>query len=377
MRFFAALAVVLFHVGFTPIASVSPSLGRLFNSGYVAVGLFYVLSGFVLAYTYAGQKIDRRTFYVARFARLYPAYLLALALALPIFLLKATGDAEYPPIRLIASFLLVPSMLQAWLPQTALAWNSPAWSISVECFFYALFLWLVGLIERRSLRSCIWIVGTMWILGTLPSILYVAGNPDGLDVLTGIHQESWIRAETWGWLGVVNFSPLLRLPEFVAGVALGCAFNKDQQPRSDTFGSLIAVALALLTILLAVQFLPEWVPYPIMHNGLLIPLWCVLIYGLAVYQDGGGRYVRLLAHPWFLLLGEASYGVYILQQPVSGWVKLLLLKVRGISIKGDYPSVALLLFYCVILCGVSIFSFKWLELPLRRWLRERLERSSG
>jgi peptidoglycan/LPS O-acetylase OafA/YrhL len=380
IRFFAALAVVFFHVGFTPISNVSASLGLVFNSGYVAVGLFYVLSGFVLAYNYAGLKVHGRAFYAARFARLYPVYFLALVLALPIFLWKAFGSGEHP-IRLVASFMLVPPMLQAWLPQTALAWNTPAWSISVECFFYLLFPWLIHSISWRSLRSCIWIAATMWIAAILPSIFYAMARPDGLSVLTGIHQESWIQAETGGWLGVVNFSPLLRLPEFVAGVALGCAFKKHQEAKKDpeartnTLRYPVATALSLLTILLAVRFLPEWVPYPIMHNGLLLPLWCILIYSVAAYQDSGG-YVRLLAHPGLILLGEASYGIYILQQPVSGWVKLLLLKIGGVNIKGDYPSVALLLFYCLILCGASILSFRRLELPLRPWLREKLEKSA-
>src|SRR5262249_5376064 len=115
-------------------------------------------------------------------------------------------------------------------------------------------------------------------------------------------------------------------------------------------------------------------PYPILHNGLLLPLWCILVYSFAANQSGAGV-GRFLAHPWLILLGEASYGIYILQQPVSGYVKLLLLKVAGISVKGDYPSVALLLCYCVILCGASILSFKWLEFPLRLWLRDRFKRS--
>ena len=370
IRFFAALAVVFFHIGFTPVSKISPSAGLMVNSGYVAVGLFYVLSGFVLAYNYSGLKIDRRAFYAARFARLYPVYFLALVLALPIFLWRVSAGSEYSPVRLATSLALVPPMLQAWIPQTALAWNAPAWSISVECFFYLLFPWIINWIGRRSVRSCVSIAGAMWIVAIVPSFVYVMANHGGLR-LTGIHEESWIQAETWGWLGVVNFSPLLRLPEFVAGVALGCSFKRDRQARSNLFYA-IAAALSLLIILLALRWLPEYVPYPIMHNGALLPLWCVLIYCMAAYQAGGGN-TRLLAHPLLILLGEASYGIYILQQPVSGYLKLLLIKVAGISIKGDYPSLALLLLYCVILCGASVLSFKWLEIPLRLRLRRRLE----
>jgi peptidoglycan/LPS O-acetylase OafA/YrhL len=83
IRFFAAMGVVLFHVGYTPVARLSPLLGAVSGHGYAAVGLFYVLSGFVLAYTYAGRRPDVRAFYVARFARVYPLYLLALGRAFP------------------------------------------------------------------------------------------------------------------------------------------------------------------------------------------------------------------------------------------------------------------------------------------------------
>src|SRR5260370_6407765 len=53
--------------------------------GYVGVSFFFVLSGFILVYTYAGREIDNRDFYRARFARIYPAYLFSLLISLPFF----------------------------------------------------------------------------------------------------------------------------------------------------------------------------------------------------------------------------------------------------------------------------------------------------
>jgi peptidoglycan/LPS O-acetylase OafA/YrhL len=55
-------------------------------------------------------------------------------------------------------------------------------------------------------------------------------------------------------------------------------------------------------------------PRPLLANGLLVPLFAILIYSLA---EGGGLLARLLSLPTLVLLGEANYGIYILQIPVS------------------------------------------------------------
>src|SRR5262245_35048532 len=123
LRFLAALHVVVFHFGQKRFHGL---VGGLVSSGYTAVSLFFVLSGFVLAYTYgqrhAGRGLDRRTFWVARFARIYPLYVLALVIALPFYLRDGRPGGWLEP-------LLVVCLAQAWLPGAAVAWNGPAWSL--------------------------------------------------------------------------------------------------------------------------------------------------------------------------------------------------------------------------------------------------------
>ena len=57
--------------------------GPIFNNGFVFVGFFFLISGFILAYNYAERPtpLVKRDFWVARFSRLYPVYLVALALS--------------------------------------------------------------------------------------------------------------------------------------------------------------------------------------------------------------------------------------------------------------------------------------------------------
>src|SRR6476661_1182191 len=89
VRFFAAFYVVLFHFTLWYFAAAPQWVRNIVSSGYVGVDLFFVLSGFVLTYTYlvpGASHVPRREFWVARIARIYPMYLVALALALPITL---------------------------------------------------------------------------------------------------------------------------------------------------------------------------------------------------------------------------------------------------------------------------------------------------
>src|SRR5512138_3534920 len=76
LRFAAAAGILLFHAGKPLLAGAPAWAERIRAGGYVWVGLFYLLSGFVLAHAHP-TPMDapaRREFLVARLARLYPAY---------------------------------------------------------------------------------------------------------------------------------------------------------------------------------------------------------------------------------------------------------------------------------------------------------------
>src|ERR1700752_5340781 len=90
VRFLAALHVVLFHYATDALSNAHWSVRALLAAGPSAVGLFYVLSGTVLSYSgtngAGGLSRSRNAFWRARFARIYPTYLLALLLDAPFFL---------------------------------------------------------------------------------------------------------------------------------------------------------------------------------------------------------------------------------------------------------------------------------------------------
>ncbi|QAT82585.1 acyltransferase family protein [Corallococcus coralloides] len=300
LRFLAALHVVLFHFGTPCLKGVAPEwMVQVMASGYASVGVFFLLSGFVLAYNYVdtagGMQTPARAFWSARVARVYPVFLL-------MFLLSAVPTAQgslaansvpVAAAKLTTAGLTVLMLLQSWVPKLALYWNPPSWSVSVEAFFYAVFPALAGRLERfRGARMTAALVG-VWLLGLLPPVLYLVLRPDGPGTLDA--------ASGGMWLTVVKFNPLMRLPEFLLGVLLGLVFVRERAAAtvaSRRSGAVMALAGAALLVAGFSQ--GARIPYPLMHNALLAPASALLVYGLA---RGGGVLGKALARPWLVHLG--------------------------------------------------------------------------
>src|SRR5271170_3660833 len=144
LRFLAALHVVLFHMRVIGILPGGPWGYQNFASiGYIGVNLFFVLSGFILVYTYANSAVTPWRFWQARFARIYPAYLLSLVVSAPFFFFSLR-HLDIPFLawskqHVAAACILTVSLLQSWFPQAALTWNAVCWTLSVEAFFYLAF----------------------------------------------------------------------------------------------------------------------------------------------------------------------------------------------------------------------------------------------
>jgi peptidoglycan/LPS O-acetylase OafA/YrhL len=138
------------------------SLESLRNSplekGRLAVDLFFILSGFILAHVYGAAFADKncnvKAFFIARIARIYPAHLaMMIIFLLYVVVLGALGfpyNAErYRP----ESFLWHVTLLDAWGIDKDVSWNLPAWSIGAEFAAYIAFPFLIGPIMRLSPRT--------------------------------------------------------------------------------------------------------------------------------------------------------------------------------------------------------------------------------
>ena len=353
LRFFAAMHVVIFHLA--SLVRGPAWYQRLASVGHLGVSFFFVLSGFILVYTYAGRPLNPRNFWQARFARVYPAYAAALVAAFPYFVwTMARGHFRLVEENLASTCVLVVGLLQAWKPQTALSWNPVAWSLSAEAFFYLLFpLLLIGLSKLRA-RALAALLFGCWTLSLAMTMSYVVMRPDGVD-----HASSADAGLLW--LTTIKFNPLVRLPEFVLGMAAGLLYLGSRKDRKIGNGFATG-GIAGFAVVVAFS---DRIPFPVLHSGLVAPLFAAVIFGVATAAwpatPGQSRWVRLLGWRGLVLLGDASYSLYLLHFVII-WAALINFG-RAITTP---VGITLLLLACM---GAALVSYKLIEEPARRRLR--------
>ncbi|RTL71292.1 MAG: acyltransferase [Hyphomicrobiales bacterium] len=338
------MAVVLFH--YDSDKSLFPVWASSF--GYSAVSFFFVLSGFILTYAHwdnrvkHGLNVAAGEFYTARIGRIAPVYAFSLLLSAPFFVYGYLVSHQMSGPLFLMATALVPLLLQAWVPPIALAWNIPAWSLSVEAFFYLMFpLMLPRLAGLRPLS----------VLGASIALVGAAAMA-----------RSWLRligpSGDRNWQYFLDYFPLFHLPQFSLGIAIGLVFLKARKPTGMTADALAAIALAMLCFVV-VQAQSHWM----LSNSLLLSLvFGSLVYTLAASQ--GGPVARLLSVAPLVFLGQASYAAYVLHIPI-----LVLWKsaAKRVDILECGP-IANFGIYIAILIGMSIATFILLERPAKNWV---------
>jgi len=155
VRFFAALWVVLFHFrDELVLISIGKPFKWLLNLGYLAVPMFFMLSGFILSHKYFARYSlkDHAAFIYRRFARLWPVHVASL-LALMVYIgiiVAHSGHIESSNYSLQILPLEV-AMVRSWFSKDLL-WNYPAWSIHAEWFAY-LFVFPIAFWSFRNLSN--------------------------------------------------------------------------------------------------------------------------------------------------------------------------------------------------------------------------------
>jgi peptidoglycan/LPS O-acetylase OafA/YrhL len=365
LRFFAALHVVFFHFLAFKILPSEGWLGQISSIGYVGVSFFFVLSGFILVYTYAGRDTPARDFWRARFARIYPAFAFSLLLTGPFFFFAAlmlnVPFYAWFSTHLKLVVLLVPFLLQAWVPLAALAWNSVAWSLSDEAFFYLLFPFLKKRFLKISLLGLSGLALACWAVSLAMSWTYVLRNPDHLQVIDADVLNAF-------WLNAVKFHPFARLPEFLLGMACGAMFLKSRKDAKPGSSAKLALPLVLagLAIAATVAHFSARIPYTVLHTSLLAPAFAAIIFGFALQP----RWGALLNWKPLVFLGDASYSLYLLHSFFLGpffFTQTGAPRHRGV---GWY------LLYFVLALGISGLVYRFIEEPSRRKLRGGPSRSA-
>jgi peptidoglycan/LPS O-acetylase OafA/YrhL len=345
-RFFAAIAVVWFHYGrFVPMPHW---LMNVTMSGYVWVTFFFMLSGFILVYV--ARDLDkaagRREFYVRRVARIVPVYLLAWGLFAVCQLIDPAISLAFW-LKTTAVFGgLGLTFAQSWVPGAAQYWNTPAWSLSCEAFFYlcfpAIFLYVLTM-KRRALLIA--------LLGLVVVNVFAVVVIDGLKENALLPGTAF--ATTWGKF--LSFHPAIQMIVFLIGVVLGQLFVMGGRLKhAGWWLALSVIALAMLALL-------EY--GDVRRDLLLVPAFALLIYSLACLPN----LISGKAAAVGVLLGNASYGIYILQEPL--WY--LYCSAIGIPRWGSTVSPTTLFAFLALLVIVCVVIYVQFERPVEKAIKVR------
>lgn len=360
-RFFAAMGVVIHHFfgsgGGIPAGS---RLDLLSIYGNLGVPFFFMLSGYILTHSYASTlekaaSLDNKQFWWKRLARIYPLFLLCLLIDIPRAVIhsSASHGMAGSAFRLAPTFVACGLMLQAWSPYLMGEWNHPSWSLSAEAFFYLLFPILSLRLAWPSDRA--WKPAVVKSSGLLLAGCLMMG-------LSGYFASRYPKA-------TLQYDPAGFLPLFVMGIVLyriEQLIRRQGKKASNTLNAICSVfVLAGIADLIANY---ELAP------GIREAGACLFFLGLIVLGRGGPSwFVRPLSWPVLLLLGEASYAVYLLQFPLVYYFQKLWdvcgLEQFHAGVTGS--KVTFHLVYTVILIATSIVLFKFLETPARRFLQSR------
>ncbi len=387
LRLIAALAIVLTHLWpvIFKLKSGVPLADPFHQLSFFGMSLFFVLSGFIIHYNYAGLIGTLGGLYrfaVARFSRLYPLFL---AVILYDLICGNFFLYEIPPLRVpyISALPYMLSATQSWI--YGFVGNHPiafpyhythvAWSISTEFFLYLTYPVLcVFILRARTAHRAIYLA---LVVASMAAIVLAAlkSSPDWLDrcgALLGVVENSNARPRTLfsDWFNYI--APYTRIFEFMTGCVLAQLYRTLAGRAVGVFEKkAAALALTLAVLNICAFVLRNMLGAPSLAAGLgmagLLPALAILIFCCARYDLG---VVRALSAASLVALGEASYSIYLLH--------IIVIETSAPSLLVEPTLLNILLLSgraLIILAAIVILSLgthRYFEQPARQWLRIRL-----
>lgn len=332
LRFFAAILVFLWHI----------NILKNYQTGYIGVSFFFMLSGFILTYSYHTKfnSLNQRNltnFYVARIAKIFPVHILTFILAIP-FILHSGVNFKYLIIGILNLLLL-----QSYIPikEYYFSFNGVSWSISVELFFYMLFPVLILALLRNKITSKILNLSLLMIAIWGTCIVFFGSYQAKLD----------------DWLTYVF--PFVRIVDFLIGICLGLIFlniqkNPDKVNRKMRFATFTFLeCLSIILLIGAIMYSPH-INQSLRFSLYYQPFCLLLIYAFA---SQNGAISKLLSNKTLVYFGEISFSFYMIHGLVIRYLSAL-----------HVPYTHGIVGFLISLISSSII-YKYYEEPLRKKMR--------
>jgi peptidoglycan/LPS O-acetylase OafA/YrhL len=324
LRLVAALAVVFFHYFFRGAAADGyldagyPSVAPFAIYGYLGVNLFFLISGFVIAWS--AEDRPWQAFAVARFARLYPGFVVCMAISWAVLAWAAHPALPVSAKQLFANlFVFSPALGQPFV-------DGVYWSIVLEIIFYG---WvtlavLAGVFSRLKLPLV-----TAWL--TLCAL-----------------NEFYIGSGALRLLFITEFGPL-----FAGGILVHHLFAKGRSPEA-----LMLLAAAFLLSCNMMTIGQGWMQE---HYGVSVALPRLVLANLVIHALLIAAVMlrdRVAPTPLILMLGGLTYPLYLLHQNI-GYVAINLLRPSVGGWMAAFATIALMLI-------LSWAVWRFVERPARR-----------
>ncbi|MFU8850650.1 acyltransferase family protein [Micromonospora sp. SL1-18] len=324
------------------------TLNGVLAAGRSGVSFFFILSGFVLAWSVRPTDTASR-FWWRRFSKIYPNHFVTFLIAC--LLLSWRGMEVIDFERMFYNLTL----LHSWPPEQGDVWysfNAPSWSLSCEAFFYLSFPLLYAWLRR--LRPAAW-----WAIAAA-SVVFIAVLPIGIKVFH----------EPFGWSEhfIVYHLPPVRMVEFLLGMCLALLVRGGWW-RGPGMTVSIAVVLAGMAV---AAFLSE--EYGLARDAACTVLGYSLLLPACALADVR-RSRSIWRAPLLVYLGEVSFAFYMVHE-------ICLYAVRH-TFGDDHPhrptaaaGVLVLATFCFALVAAMVLHHA-VELPMMRLLTGRGRRASG
>ena len=354
MRGVAALFVVMEHYSqqFGP-ARLFVSVTRVFEQSYLWVDFFFILSGFVLAYTYGAAFHDAvgregyLRFMGKRIARVWPLHILVLIAFIPTeaakLLVHNTADPAFVRNNL-TTFTTNALLIQSWWLHDLPSWNEPSWSISAELASYLCFPFLALSVARlRRVPALLAVIGAC-VIGLLLLERYEGAGRLDMHIQGGVARC---------------------FLEFVIGIVLA-RFHADDTARA--LFSRGVVVWASLGVALAVLHAEG-------PDIIAVIAMAVLIYALSANT---GRTAAIIGARPMYFLGEISYSIYMVHALVMRlWIGCFQLLFHG-HLADALVLPALAANYAAVIL-LSTLTYRFIEKPgrgaLTAFFNRRLDRT--
>ncbi len=292
LRFLFAFMVFLLHIcnsffGLMFNKSERWLSDNIFKEGYIGVGFFFMLSGFILMHTYKERYLNgtlsKKQFWLMRLIRIYPLHLLTLFISIPlvqILLNYNMKGIEYP---FLLNFYLLHSYILPNNPNWFWSFNTVSWSVSVEAFFYFSFPFIIAFLNAN--RKFFFVLLALGCFA-VPLLMFFFGHR--------------IRIE-WFYI-----NPLIRIVDFLIGVFLYEVYLKLKSDRRLTitvYSELLSVGIFVLFFLMHTSVEPVY--------RFSCYYWIPIALIILTFAFQGGYISKLLSNKYFVYLGNISFGFYM------------------------------------------------------------------